>query len=489
MAEASADPGETDLEQKILQVLREDGSPVKTAKLVKECQVPKKKLNQVLYRMKEESRVALAGTATWQLGGPGTGELVCTELAPACSAEKPQQPPVAAPLKLSCQLSERQEQIYRFLEANGPSRALIIAQSLGLKTAKEVNPDLYALRNKHFLNYDQNSNAWAVYKPEDSRERSQATNIIYQQNPINMICQNGPNSHISIENSEAVQIGHGNSIVRQTAHGDNSSMAPLCLPPPAPADPSTQDPLAASWGSQDIHLEKSVLRRVQLGHGNEMSLPDALATRPDRGPSVNSFSVSPPGEHPARLLTGWKDPQLTFAGRESAEVPGRCLGGLKAGLGGLPLGPAQLFTSHPASLVHGPTVSATTADPEASFEIRMPTLEPQTEGDGDMTQRVLMKSCLLEDATIGNSNRMRVGRGEAGPGGGAGLEDSSWDSREPAGEPADGKAPQSEAAEPSSKIPQEGRQAGSNMATITAHLEALTLESRGPDATEDGPLD
>lgn len=58
-----------------------------------------------------------------------------------------------------------EEEIYRFLEANGPSKALIIAQSLGLKTAKEVNPDLYALRNKHLLNCDQNSNAWAVYQP------------------------------------------------------------------------------------------------------------------------------------------------------------------------------------------------------------------------------------------------------------------------------------------------------------------------------------
>lgn len=75
--------------------------------------------------------------------------------------------------------------------------------------------------------------------------------------------------------------------------------ASLWLPPPAPADPSTQDPLAASWGSQDIHLEKSVLRRVQLGHGNQMSLHDAPAAGPDRSPSIGSPSVSPPGSHPA----------------------------------------------------------------------------------------------------------------------------------------------------------------------------------------------
>lgn len=70
-----------DLEQKILQVLRDAGSPVKTVQLVKECQVPKKDLNRTLYRLKKESQVALAGTATWRLGGPGTGEPVSTELA------------------------------------------------------------------------------------------------------------------------------------------------------------------------------------------------------------------------------------------------------------------------------------------------------------------------------------------------------------------------------------------------------------------------
>ncbi|KAK2110225.1 hypothetical protein P7K49_009971 [Saguinus oedipus] len=70
MAQASADPGkEGHLEQRILQVLMEAGSPVKLAQLVKECQVPKKELNQVLYRMKTELKVSLTAPATWCLGG------------------------------------------------------------------------------------------------------------------------------------------------------------------------------------------------------------------------------------------------------------------------------------------------------------------------------------------------------------------------------------------------------------------------------------
>lgn len=73
------------------------------------------------------------------------------------------------------------------------------------------------------------------------------------------------------------------------------STAPLCLPLPAPADASAQDPLAKSWGSQDICIDRSVLRRVQLGHGNEMILHRDQATNPGHSPSASSLSVSPPG--------------------------------------------------------------------------------------------------------------------------------------------------------------------------------------------------
>lgn len=56
-------------------------------------------------------------------------------------------------------------EIYGLLKAQGPHKALHIAQALGLKTAKEVNRDLYAMRNMHLLTLDQKSNAWGVYQP------------------------------------------------------------------------------------------------------------------------------------------------------------------------------------------------------------------------------------------------------------------------------------------------------------------------------------
>lgn len=61
-------------------MLRDAGSPVKTAQLLKKFQVPKKKLNQLLHKMKQESKgVMLTGPATWCLGDGGTKEVVPTE--------------------------------------------------------------------------------------------------------------------------------------------------------------------------------------------------------------------------------------------------------------------------------------------------------------------------------------------------------------------------------------------------------------------------
>ncbi|XP_024606157.1 Z-DNA-binding protein 1 isoform X1 [Neophocaena asiaeorientalis asiaeorientalis] len=390
MAEAPASPGDADLEQRILEVLRDSGSPVKTAQLVMKCQVPRKKLNQVLYKMQKESKaVLLVGPATWCLTNGGTKEVVPAEL-----AERPQKDAVAIPRKPGSELSQRQEEIFRFLEAHGPHRALIIAQALGMKTAKEVNPDLYAMRNKHLLDLDQKSNTWAIYRPEGST--NQSTPVIYQQNPINMISQNGLNSHISIENSEAIQIGHRNVMVRKMASGENGSSAPLYLPPLAPTDPSTQGPLAGSWGPQDIRVEKSVLRHVQMGHGNEMSLHG----NPAKGPA-HSACGSPPGL-------------------------------------------------------------------AASIKIQIP--EPGPHSEGGVAQRVHIRSCFLEDTTIGNNNKMIVRLGAADPRGVA-----------RAGEPGGSTDPPSGAARFRSEVPPGSSQAAPvNAETlISEELATMTLKTQG----------
>uniref|UniRef100_A0A8C6I6N3 Z-DNA-binding protein 1 n=1 Tax=Mus spicilegus TaxID=10103 RepID=A0A8C6I6N3_MUSSI len=144
MAEAPVDLSTGDhLEQKILQVLSDDGGPVKIGQLVKKCQVPKKTLNQVLYRLKKEDRVSSPEPATWRIGGAASGDG-----APAIPEDSSAQPSL-------------DERILRFLEANGPHRALHIAKALGMTTAKEVNPLLYSMRNKHLLSYD--GQTWKIY--------------------------------------------------------------------------------------------------------------------------------------------------------------------------------------------------------------------------------------------------------------------------------------------------------------------------------------
>lgn len=93
-----------------------------------------------------------------ELGTEGPGQ---PRVAQLVAVEQIQTPGVLLNPLPSC-LPE--EKIYRFLEARGPCKALIIAKFLGLRTAKEVNPDLYALMAKHLLDHDQNSNTWKIYQ-------------------------------------------------------------------------------------------------------------------------------------------------------------------------------------------------------------------------------------------------------------------------------------------------------------------------------------
>ncbi|XP_040588844.1 Z-DNA-binding protein 1 isoform X2 [Mesocricetus auratus] len=344
MAGAAVDLSTGDnLEKTILRVLSEAGSPVKIAKLVKECQVPKKTLNQVLYRLKKEGQVHSPAPATWCLGGDAPGDEALAipkdptaqpslgNLSSGDKADSPQEP--------SQQWASPDERIFRFLETSGPHRALHIAKALGMNTAKEVNPHLYAMRSRHLLSYD--GNTWMIYNSAHPGAKQESAVIIYQQNPTNVISQQGTNNHISIAESKAIQIGHGNSMLRQLACDQSGPRPRHPLSLPVPEDPSSQDTPAGAWGAQLIHMEKSMLRRVQLGHGNEMTLPED------------------PVEHTAYSFSG------------------------------------------------SPPVSAASADPGASFNMQSPEPGPP-HPDADTAQKVLIKSCLLVDATIGNSNKMTV---------------------------------------------------------------------------------
>lgn len=236
--------------------------------------------------------------------------------------------------------------------------------------------------------------------------RQECAAIIYQQNPINMICQQGANNHISISESEAIQIGHGNTMLRQIvcAQRGPSSHHPFLLP--SSDDPSSQDTPPGAWGAQHIHVEKSLLRRVQLGHGNEMSLP--------RDPVQH-----PAEEHPAGSFTG------------------------------------------------SPPVSATSADTGTSFHMQTP--EPGPHPEGDTAQEVHIKSSWLEDATIGNSNKMTIRTASQG-----GVGESG--NREEPKEDTDSSSKASPCGS-CSRTP-------SNSTLLTPELRTMTLEDSSPQTTE-----
>ncbi|XP_047396696.1 Z-DNA-binding protein 1 isoform X2 [Sciurus carolinensis] len=407
MAEAPADPSKRGhLEQKILQVLREASSPLKTHQLVKECQVTKKELNQALHRMAKEETVSLVAPATWRLGAGGSEGENPTQTAQLSRAQKPQPEAAAVAESPGPQLSELEERIYAFLEASGPSKALHIAQALGMGRAKDVNPTLYKMKSRGLLDQDQKLKVWRVSAPDDSGRRNQSAVAICQQNPIYMIYQNAPNSCINITNSEAIQIGHGNILMKQRVSGDLGPMAPHQLPTTVPGDSSAQGPLTSGWGPQDIHMERSLLRRVQVGHGNEMSLHSI----PSEGPAYN-LSGSPP---------------------------------------------------------------ARAAGSEASFEVGTP--QPGPHPEATAAQRVHIKSCFLEDAAIGDGNRMTVLRGTAaGPAEG----------RQDGGAPEERADPGSEAHPSRSDDPQDGDQEPPGKSVLlTPKLRAMALRDSSPHPAE-----
>lgn len=378
------------LEQKILQVLSDAGSPVQIDQLLKKLQVPKKILNQVLYRLKKEGRVSSPAPATWSLGGDGASGDGAPEI-PEDSAAQP----------------SLEERILRFLETKGPQRALHIAKALGMTTAKEVNPILYSMRNKHLLTVS-DTQMWTIYRSsQEGQERAcsgvgqESPAVIYQQNPINMICQQGPNSLISISNSKAIQIGHGNVMSRQTICGDPGPGTPHHAPLPVLEDAAAQDTPPGTHGAQLIHLNKSMLRRVQLGHGNEMNLERDPVEHP-----IFSFSSSPPE-------------------------------------------------------------STTTADPETAFNMQTP--EPGPHPEGGTTQIVHIKSCLLEDTTVGNNNKMTIHRRSKG-----GTKESadSQELKEDTGASSEATPPRSCLHTPSDST------------LLTSELTAMALGDGSPQITE-----
>lgn len=64
-------------------------------------------------------------------------------------------------------------------------------------------------------------------------------------------------------------------------------------------------------------MEKSLLRRVQLGHGNEMSLPRDPVQHPAEEHPAGSFTGSPPGSMASPTLHTQKGPEASLCEKRS----------------------------------------------------------------------------------------------------------------------------------------------------------------------------
>lgn len=258
------------LEEKLLQALRESGVPLKAPQLSKLCQVPKKEINRVLYRMKAERKVVLEGQATWRLADAESGgstEQAAPSLDLGSIPEHPgpwlpnsNVPPGA--------ISEVEENICKVLMARGPLRALTIAQALGMRTAKDVNPTLHRLLARQRLVKDPNSGTWRLNQSEDSGGRSQPHPNVIQKTPsqLAIIVQSESQSQnlIYIQNSKNICIGN-NSHIEEQVSVENEFESPAMQPANMPSHhQDSSEPVAHPEGSDVESQDPNVVEIESL---------------------------------------------------------------------------------------------------------------------------------------------------------------------------------------------------------------------------------
>ncbi|XP_055963438.1 Z-DNA-binding protein 1 [Sorex fumeus] len=329
MAQAPTAPeSNTALQGKILQALREAGTPLKTLQLCRLCQEPKKTLNQTLYRMKAASLVMLVGPATWSLaeGGSGPGGPTGQAASDQGQEARPQRPsdpqpggrlalpppeatsppgnalalpPGPGPLlsaspQLTEGLSDVEERILRLLDQR-PLRALLIAQGLGYARTKDVNPVLHGLQARRLLRRDPDSGVWALDWSGDAGGRSQPHVVVIQKQTFNTINHWGPNNHIVVQNPRNIQIGDGTVMANDSATLQFVSSDPS--DPSGPRDPSDprdpRDPRApCDVSTLENQPEEDAARTgptpgpvedASMGHASGTVSPGPAGSRADAG--------------------------------------------------------------------------------------------------------------------------------------------------------------------------------------------------------------
>ncbi|XP_063281988.1 Z-DNA-binding protein 1 [Pelobates fuscus] len=109
----------------------------------------------------------------------------CAAAGTMSSADESENGGVNSNVVVPCSLTPLQKAIYLFLINKDPQKAKDIARGVNKKSAKEVNPDLYLMKGKHFLTH--NLNLWSVTNNNNTGKHvtsKNTNNTTYSQNTM-----------------------------------------------------------------------------------------------------------------------------------------------------------------------------------------------------------------------------------------------------------------------------------------------------------------
>ncbi|MEE6506432.1 hypothetical protein FKM82_007663 [Ascaphus truei] len=208
-------------------------------------------------------------------------------------------------------LTQNQREICKCLLERGAHGTLDIAKALNKTSKKDVNPDLYKLKEMGILCLDNQSKCWSMRQNDSAGHsvaslRSETANAIVNNffilgNSTNHIYNAGNCDNINVSESQNIQIGDHNCISTDNKENTDAyrraAESPSCaFPVASECQPQPQHVAAV----QDVSVSRSKLKNCILGHSNEMNVSESG----DSGFEENDLRQEPHGaERAAQIVT------------------------------------------------------------------------------------------------------------------------------------------------------------------------------------------
>ncbi|XP_069507191.1 Z-DNA-binding protein 1 isoform X3 [Ambystoma mexicanum] len=277
-----------EIDTSILAFLKNEPSPKKVNEVATHLSIAKKEANKRLYELEKRNKVTRDNSARWAVvygdanvkddQGTSASENADTALVPVNCTALCERRLSTVSVVATNQMTEIEQQILKVLkEHKGQISTLEIAKSVGKKTAKDVNCSLYSLKSKGLLFHHAQNKQWSMKGTEGISYSAGPVinNFFFQNNPTNIINQQGESNAVNISDSQNTQIGNYNTI----SSNENSGYLPspkgstLGKAPAYPA-PDVGSPLPEAMNShmpkQEVNILKSSLHNSMIGNNNIM---------------------------------------------------------------------------------------------------------------------------------------------------------------------------------------------------------------------------